>query len=411
MYDVYEIRKEFPMLNGKKMQGHPLVYLDNASTTFKPYSVIEKVRKYYEEMTANSHRGDYDLCFNVECEVEETRKTVASFINSKPNEVIFTSGDTESINLVAFGYALKYLKEGDAILLSKSEHASNTIPWFKIAEMTKSNIYFVDTDKNLITPNNVRDAFKKHPNIKIVSFAHVGNVLGYKIDVKEIAKISHDNGAIIVVDGAQSVPHIKTDFKELDIDFLTFSAHKMCGPTGVGALVGKEELLNSMDTFITGGGMNETFKSNGEVIPYDAPRKFEAGTQNLAGILGFKAAIEFLNRIGIENIEKHEEELHAYLLEKIKNCDDIVIYNNDHPSNIFTFNRKNVFAQDEATLLNSKGIAVRSGQHCAKMLDEMINEVASVRASFYLYTSKEDVDALADTLIKGGDVLDAYFND
>lgn len=411
MYDVYEIRKQFPMLNGKIMQGHPLVYLDNASTTFKPYCVIEKVRKYYEEMTANSHRGDYDLCYNVEREVEETRKIVAEFVGAKANEVVFTSGDTESLNLVAFGYALKYLKEGDGILLSKSEHASNTIPWFKIAEMTKANIYYVDTDKNLITPKNVVKAFEKHPNIKIVSFAHVGNVLGYKIDIETITNACHRNNAIIVVDGAQSVPHIKVNFNDLDIDFLTFSAHKMCGPTGVGVLVGKETLLNSMDTFITGGGMNEIFRSNGEVIPYDAPRKFEAGTQNLAGILGFKAAIEFLNSIGMENIEKYEKELHKYLLERIKDCKDLIIYNNDHPSNIFTFNRKDVFAQDEATLLNSKGIAVRSGQHCAKMLDEMIDEVATVRASFYLYTSKEDVDALADALIEGGDVLDAYFND
>lgn len=411
MFDVYEIRKQFPMLNGKTMQGHPLVYLDNASTTFKPYSVIKKVNDYYENTTANSHRGDYDLCYNVELEVENVRKKVASFIGSKVNEVVFTSGDTESLNLVAFGYALKYLKEGDGILISKSEHASNTIPWFKIAEMTKANIYYVETEKNLITPKTVREAFEKFPNIKIASFAHVGNVLGYKIDIATIANVCHRHNAIIVVDGAQSVPHIKINFNDLDIDFLTFSAHKMCGPTGVGVLVGKETILNSMDTFITGGGMNETFKSDGLVIPYYSPRKFEAGTQNLAGILGFGAAIDFLETVGMENIEQHEKELHDYLLNKIKKCKDIVIYNNDYPSNLFTFNRKDVFAQDEATLLNSKGIAVRSGQHCAKMLDELICEVATVRASFYLYTSKEDIDALADALIEGGDVLDAYFND
>ena len=411
MYDVYEIRKQFPMLNNKKMQGHDLVYLDSASTTLKPQVVIDAMNFYYQENTANAHRGDYDLCYTNEVRIEEARRSIANFVNAEPNEVVFTSGDTESLNLVAFGYALKFLKKDDAILLSKSEHASNALPWFKISEMTGCSIYFVDTDNNMITPKNVLDAFKEHKSIKIVAFAHVGNVLGYRIDVKEIAKICHSNNAIFVVDGAQSVPHIKTDFKDLDIDFLSFSAHKMCGPTGIGALVGKYELLQKMDTFITGGGMNESFNSKGECVPYDSPRKFEAGTQNIAGIFGFGAAVKFLESIGLDNIEKHEKELHEYLVNKVKDVEDIVIYNNDHESNLFTFNKKGIFAQDEATLLNSKGIAVRSGQHCAKMLDEMINEIATVRASFYLYTTKEDIDAFVDSLVNGGDILDAYFND
>lgn len=410
MLDVYEIRKNFPMLDGKMMQNHPLVFLDNASTTFKPYQVIKAMDDYYMNFTSNAHRGDYDLCFKVDTEILNTRNKVAKFINSKTEEVVFTSGDTESLNLVAFGYVLKFLNEGDGILISKSEHASNSIPWFKIAEMKKLNIYFVDMEDNLITPKCVEDAFKNHDNIKFVSFAHVGNVLGYKIDIKEIAKICHKHNALICVDGAQSVPHTKTDFKDLDIDFLTFSAHKMCGPTGVGVLVGKYDILQSMDTFITGGGMNETFKTNGSYIPYDAPRKFEAGTQNIAGIIGFGAAIDFLSEIGMDNIEKHEEELHEYLLNKVKDLDNIIIYNNDHPSHLFTYNKKGVFAQDEGTLMNSKGIAVRSGQHCAKMIDEVIEEIATVRASFYLYTSKEDIDVFADALINGGDILDAYFN-
>ena len=411
MYDIYKVRKEFPMLNGKKMQGHNLVYLDNASTTFKPRCVIDAMNEYYEDYTANSHRGDYDLCYRAETKVNETRRKIAEFINSDVNEVVFTSGDTEALNLVAYGYGLKFLTKDDAILLSKSEHASNTLPWFKISNMTGCHIYFVDTNKNMITPENVKKAFDEHPNIKVVAFAHVGNVLGYRIDIEEITKITHEHGAIIVVDGAQSVPHVKTDFKDLDIDFLSFSAHKMCGPTGVGVLIGKYDLLQKMDTFLTGGGMNESFNSNIECVPYDAPRKFEAGTQNVAGIIGFGAAIDFLNEIGLENIEKHEEEIHAYLLEQIKDLVDINIYNNDHESNLFTFNRKGVFAQDDGTLLNSKGIAVRSGQHCAKMLGELICEVATVRASFYLYTTKEEIDVFVDALRSGGDILDAYFND
>ena len=412
MYKVEEIRKLFPMLNSSlKMQGKPLVYLDSASTTFKPQSVIDAMNLYYTEMNANSHRGDYDLCYNMDVEVDKARETVAKFVNADKNEVVFTSGDTEALNLVAYGYALKFLKEGDGILISESEHASNALPWFKIASLTKANVYFVNEDEKKVTVKVVKEAFEKHSNIKIASFAHIGNVLGYKIDIKGIAKVCHENGAILVVDGAQSVPHSKTDFKDLDCDFLTFSAHKMCGPTGIGALVGKYDLLQAMDTFITGGGMNVTFKCDGSVIPLDAPAKFEAGTLNLAGIMGFKAAVDFLNEIGMENIEAHEKELHAYLLDKIANNPDVIIYNKDAEGSIFTFNKVGVFAQDEATLLNSKGIAVRSGQHCAKMIDNLLGTPATVRMSTYLYTSKEDIDIFVENLINGGDILDAYFND
>ena len=410
MYDVYKIREEFPMLNNKKMQGKPLVYLDNASTTFKPQCVIDATNRYYQEMTANSHRGDYDLCYNMDVEVARARKTIAEFVNAEENEVVFTSGDTESLNLVAYGYALKFLKEGDGILISEAEHASNALPWFRIAELTKCSIYLIDTDGK-ITPAQVDKSLNEHPNIKLVAIAHVGNVLGYRVDIKEATKICHKHGALIAVDGAQSVPHIKTDFKDLDIDFLSFSAHKMCGPTGIGALVAKYDLLDKMDTFITGGGMNVSFKNDGTYLPLEAPAKFEAGTLNLAGIMGFKAAVDFLASIGMDNIEKHEKELHKYLLDKLENNDEVIIYNKDNDGSIFTFNKKGVFAQDEATLLNSKGIAVRSGQHCAKMIDRLLCTPATVRMSTYLYTTKEEIDAFVDALLNGGDILDAYFND
>ena len=262
---------------------------------------------------------------------------------------------------------------------------------------------------NSETLEGVKKAFKKDKNIKIVSLAHVGNVLGYEIPAKEIADVCHQNNAIFVLDGAQSVPHMKTDFKGLDADFLTFSAHKMCGPTGIGCLIGKYDLLQKMDTFHTGGGMNVTFKSSGEVIPLDAPSKFEAGTLNLSGIMGFKAAIEYLENIGIDNIHKHDQELFDYALTKLEGHDNIIIYNKDARNGLLSFNIKDVFAQDEATLLNSKGIAVRSGQHCAKMIDEVIGEPATVRMSTYLYTSKEDIDVFCENLINGGDILDAYF--
>ena len=412
MFDVYEIRKQFSMLNSDiKMQGKPLVYLDNASTTLKPQCVIDAVNRYNSEITANSHRGDYDLCYQMDMEVLKARTTIAKFINSEVNEVVFTSGDTESLNLIAYGYALKFLGEDDGILISEAEHASNVLPWFRISKLTGCKIYYIKPENNRITPSAVANALQEHDNIKLVAIAHVGNVLGYRAEIKKIGWICHEFGALLAVDGAQSVPHMKTDFKDLDIDFLTFSAHKMCGPTGIGALVAKHELLEMMDTFITGGGMNITFKSDGTCEPLEAPAKFEAGTLNLAGIIGFRAAIEFLESIGMENIERHENELHDYLINKIKECKDVIIYNIDNESGIFTFNRVGVFAQDEATLLNSKGIAVRSGQHCAKMIDALIGTPATVRMSTYLYTTKEEIDVFVDALVNGGDILDAYFND
>lgn len=410
MYDIDKIRRDFPMLDNKKMQNKPLVFLDNASTTFKPQCVIDKMNEYYTEMTSNSHRGDYDLCYNIDVEVYKARKEIAKFINSEVNEVVFTSGDTEAINLVAYGYALDNLKKGDKILLSITEHASNVLPWYRICELTGAEVVFVELENKRITVNSVKNAFNKYSNIKLAAFAHVGNVLGYEINAKEIASICHSHGALLLLDGAQSVPHMSIDFKDLDVDFLTFSAHKMCGPTGIGCLVGKYDILQKMSTFHLGGGMNVKFNTDMGLEVLDAPAKFEAGTLNLSAIMGFGEAVKYISNIGIENIHKHDQELFDYAISKLEKEDKIIIYNKDSRNGIISFNIKGVFAQDEATLLNSKGIAVRSGQHCAKMIDEVIGEPATVRMSTYLYTSKEEVDAFIDALINGGDILDAYFN-
>lgn len=410
MYDLNKIRSLFPMLNGKTMQGKPLVFLDNCSTTFKPQCVIDAIENYYKDVTSNSHRGDYDLCYHMDVKVDSVRKTVANFINSDPREVIFTSGTTDSLNLVAFSYGLKHLKKDDVILISESEHASNILPWFKVSELTGAKVEFIPLDdEGRITPSNVKKVINN--NVKVISIAQVGNVLGYLVDVKAIAKIAHDNGAIIVVDGAQSVPHIKVDFKDLDIDFLAFSAHKMCGPTGVGVLVGKFDLLQNMDPIRMGGGMNAKFFKEGVIEYLDAPVKFEAGTLNLAGLLGLEAAIKFIESIGLENIHKHEMELRGYALNELKDYEDIIIYNKNSDAGIITFNIKNVFAQDEATLLNSHGIAVRSGQHCAKLLNNFLKTPATCRMSIYLYTSKEEIDAFVKAIKDGGDILDAFFLD
>ena len=407
--DIEKIRRDFPMIrNGTTMQGKPLVYLDNASPTFKPAAVIQAVTDYYTKETANSHRGDYALCYTMDQMVLSTRKMVAEFIHCDETEVVFTSGTTGSLNLVAYGYAAKYLKPEDEILLTEAEHASNVLPWFRVAEMTGCKIRYIPLDeKGRLLPENLRKTISK--NTKIVSVAHVTNVLGFVVPAKELAKIAHEYGALFVLDGAQSVPHMKTDVQDLDCDFLAFSGHKMCGPTGVGVLYGKYDLLCKMDPFMTGGGMNAKFDMCGEVGFLEPPLRFEAGTQPLAEIQGLQAAIRYLQGIGMENIQAHERELKRYAVGALSKTGKVKLYNADSESGIVTFNVDGVFAQDAATFLNSRGIACRSGQHCAKILNDFLGTIATVRASFYLYTTKKEIDALAEAVASGGDYLDAYF--
>ncbi len=410
MFDPKEIRKDFPMyVNDIKMQGQPLVFLDNSSTTFKPTCVLDAIKQYYEYETSNSHRGDYDLCYNADQRILHVREEVASFINAKSsNEIVFTNGTTSSLNLVAYGYAAKHLHEGDEILIDEGEHASNILPWYVVAKQTGAIVKFIPLDKEgKVTLENLKKELTHHT--KIVSLAHVTNVLGHVLPVKEVAKAIHEVGAIFSLDGAQSVPHMKIDVQDLDCDFLSFSGHKMCGPTGIGVLYGKYELLEDMNPYLVGGGMNDKFNACGLFTLLPPPTRFEAGTINIEGIYGLGAAIKYLNDIGMDEINKHEKELKKYAIEKIKETNNAIIYNENSESGIVTFNIKDVFAQDAATFLNSKGIACRSGQHCAKALNEFLGTPATVRASFYIYTTKEDIDALADAIKHGKDFLDAYF--
>ena len=411
MYDINEIRKQFPMLtNNIKMQNKPLVFLDNCSTTFKPQCVIDAENEYYTKTTSNSHRGDYDLSNYLDNQTSQARKVIARFINCDKDEVVFTTGTTAGLNLVAYGYGLKFLKPGDEIIISEAEHASNVLPWYQVAKLTGAIVKYISFDgQGQLTVDNLKKVISK--NTKIVSIANIGNVLGYVTDVKSMGKVAHEFGAIMVVDGAQSVPHFKTDFKDLDCDFLAFSAHKMCGPTGIGALIGKYELLEKMDPYIVGGGNNSVFDNTGSVEYRLPPAKFEAGSQNIAGILGFKKAVEFIESIGIDEIHAHDIELIRYAKEKLKGYKKFKILNPLSDNGIITFNIEGVFPQDEATLLNYKGIAVRSGEHCAKMLHSFLKTKATCRMSTYLYTSKEEIDAFVDAIINGGDILDAYFND
>lgn len=410
MFDVKKVRQDFPMFRNEiKMQRKPLIWLDNASTTFKPDCVREAVDLYYTSETSNSHRGDYDLCATVDKKISEARETVASFINCKSNEVVFTSGTTNSLNLVAFGYGVKYLTKDDEILLTEAEHASNVLPWYKVHEMTGATIKFIPLDEEgRLTPENLRKTITK--KTKIVSVAMVTNVLGYIAPIKELAKICHEFGALLVCDGAQSVPHLRTDVQDLDCDFLAFSGHKLCGPTGIGVLYGKFPLLCKMEPFMTGGGMNAKFDLCGDVAYLEPPLRFEAGTQNIEGIFGLKTAIDYINTLGIDNIEAYEAELKRYAVSELEKTGNAIIYNPHSEAGIVTFNIKDVFAQDAATFLNSRGIACRSGQHCAKILVNFLKTVATVRASFYFYTTKEDIDALVDAVKHGKEFLDAYFN-
>lgn len=409
MIDTQKIREDFPMFkNYKTMQGCRFVYLDNAATTFKPYEVIKAGDAYYEEFTSNSHRGDYDLAHDVDVRYEEARKTVAEFINAKPEEVAFTSGASMSLNMIAYGLS-KFLEEGDEIILSEAEHASNVLPWFAVAHQKKANIVYVPlTKEGLVTPENLEKTITNRT--KVVSLAHVTNVLGYVVDIKTLAKIAHKHGCYFVADGAQSVPHMPIDVKDLDCDFLGFSGHKMLGPTGIGVMYGKYDLLKQIDPLLTGGGMNSRFETCGNVSYQVPPIKFEAGTQNIAGALGLAAACKYLERVGLKEIVEHERVLREKMIEGLSSIDNIILYNKNADTGIVTFNIKGVFAQDAASLLNSKGVAVRSGQHCAKILMDFLKTDATCRASLYLYNDEQDVEQFIDACKNGGNFLDAYFN-
>ncbi len=392
-----------------KFKDLPLVYLDNSATTFKPYSVIESVNHYYMDITANTRRGDYSLAHEADAAFDEARRTVAKFIHARDEkEVIFTSGDTEGLNEIAYGL-LPLLQKGDEIILSQSEHASNVLPWFQVCKITGAVLKYVQLDeKGRITPEGLLKIISE--KTKIVSLASVSNVMGYKADVKRLAQIAHQYHAIYIDDAAQSVAHTKTDVIDSDVDLLVFSGHKMLGPTGIGVLYGKMEILEKMTPLLYGGEMNARFHSDMYLSLDDIPYRFEAGTQNVAGALGLQSACEYLLKIGFDQIEEHEAMLRKLAIEGLKKNGNAIIYNEDADSGIITFNIKDVFPQDVATYLSSKGVFVRSGTHCAKILPEFMHVDGTVRASLYLYNTKEDIEAFVQACSTAEDFLDAFFD-
>jgi cysteine desulfurase/selenocysteine lyase len=408
MLDVAKIRKDFVMLDGKhKMQGKPLVYLDNAATTFKPKVVLQAIAKYHNEITANPNRGDYDLSAWASDAYDSARKTMAKFMNCDPNEVIFTSGASQSLNIVAYALA-ENLKKGDEILLTEAEHGSNVLPWYKVAEDKGLVIKFIPlTKEGKITVKELKSVITKRT--KVMSIAHVTNVLGHVLDIKALTKEAHRHGIIVAVDGAQSVPRIKTDVRDWDIDFLSYSGHKLCAPTGTGVLYGKYKLLDKLKPLMMGGGMNTRFDTCGDYMLQKPPFKFEAGTPNVEGVMGLEAAVKYMMNIGMDKIQAHEEMLMAYAVKRLKTIKDVTIYNETATAGVLTFNIKDVFAQDVATHLNSYGIAVRAGQHCAKILLDFLGTPATVRMSVSFYNTKEEIDKFIEATKKAGDFLDAYF--
>ena len=406
MLDVLKIREDFPMLK-KTMHGKPLIYLDNGATTLKPQCVIDSVCDYLTNYSGNAHRGDYDLSHELDTKFEYVRSIVADFIHCKPEEVVYTYGSSDSLNMVAFGYGVTHLKEGDEVLITLAEHASNTLPWFEVAKHTGAIIKYIDLDEEgKVTLENVKKAVTEHT--KIISLAQITNVLGYLAPIKEICNFAHEHDIIVCVDGAQSAPHHAVDVQDLDVDFFAFSGHKMCGPTGVGVLYGKYHLLDEMTPTRFGGGSNARYNSCGLVKLKNAPTKFETGTPNIEGVIGLGSAIEYLQNIGMKNIEEHEAMLRKYAVEKMKELDNIEIYNENGVGAI-AFNIKNVFSQDGASLFNTYGIAIRAGQHCAKILDEYLHVSQTLRASFYFYNTKEEIDQFIEVCKKGDDFLDAFF--
>ncbi|MFV0380942.1 MAG: aminotransferase class V-fold PLP-dependent enzyme [Breznakia sp.] len=389
--DVEKIRKDFPMFKQSNNQVLPIVYLDNAATTFKPQAVINAVLAYYTSYSVNAHRGDYELSYKVDILYEETRDVVATFLNCKRDEVVFVSGASEGLNQVAVGYGQKFLQQGDVVLSDVAEHSSNFLPWMHACKTRGATLSFIPLDEEGRLDIKAFTALM-NARVKIVSIAHVSNVLGYVNDIQEICRIAHTYGAIVVVDGAQSTPHMKVDVQALDCDFYIFSAHKLCGPTGIGVMYGKYELLEKMDPLQLGGGSNARYDMCGNLLMKKPPLKFESGTPAIEATLGMKAAIQYLQHIGMDNIQQHEKTLFSYMVKKMKTLGNVILYNETADAGIVTFNIKNVFSQDAATYFSSKGVSLRSGQHCAKLLMDKLKTPSTLRASLYFYNTKAEVD-------------------
>lgn len=388
------IKSDFPVL----VNNPNLVYLDTCATSLKPYNVINKLVEYYEKYGVNVNRGVYTLSYHATVEYEETREIVAKFLNAKTEEIVYTKGASNSLNLVASSYGMDNIKEGDEIITSELEHHSNVIPWQNVAKKKNAKLKFIELDS---TGRITVEAFKKvlTNKTKVVAITYVSNVMGYITPIKEIIKLAHSVGAIVVVDAAQAVPHMPIDVKELDADFLAFSAHKMLGPTGFGILYGKYNLLQAMNPIEFGGDMNDNVDLY-ESHYKDAPFKFETGTPPIAEAIAFKEAIKYIEKIGFEQIQKNEHELTRYVIDELLKIDNVIVYNPTVETGTIAFNIKNVHPHDAATYFDQENIALRAGHHCAQLITKWLECVGTLRACFYLYNDMEDAKKFVNA-VKG----------
>lgn len=402
-----DFKEDFPIFKNRD-----IAYLDSGATAQKPQIVIDAINNFYDKFNANPHRGAYTLSVEATAVYEDTREKIAKFINAKhPEEIIFSKNASESLNLLAYSYGLDNLKNGDDVVISIMEHHSNLVPWQFVTQKTGSELkYMYINDEFELSKEEIES--KITDNTKIVGITHVSNVLGTINNVKEIIKYAHKKGAVVIVDASQSIPHMKIDVQDLDADFLVFSGHKMFAPLGIGVLYGKRELLNKMNPFLMGGDMIEyVYEQKTTFAPL--PNKFEAGTQNVEGVVGLGAAIDYINSIGYDKIQEHDREIVEYAREKLSKLDYLDIYmtpNAENHSAVISFNIKGVHPHDVASILDSENVCVRSGNHCAQPLMRFLDIDSTCRASFYIYNTKEDVDRLVAGIEKAYKMFEKYIN-
>ena len=398
-------KEDFPILNERK-----IAYLDSGATTQKPIQVINAIDEFYKKNNANPHRGAYSLSIEATEAYESSRGKIAKFINAEsPEQIIFSKNATESLNLLAYSYGMENLKKDDEIVISIMEHHSNLVPWQKVAKVTECNLkYMYINDEFELSDEEIES--KITDKTKIVGIAHVSNVLGTVNNVKKIIDYAHKKGAIVIVDASQSIPHMRIDVQDLNCDFLAFSGHKMLAPLGIGVLYGKKNLLNNMTPFIMGGDMIEyVYEQDTTFAPL--PNKFEAGTQNVEGVVGLAAAIDYIENIGYDKIQEIEKEVVGYARDELSKLEFLDLYltpNKENHSSVISFNIKGVHPHDVASILDTNGVCVRSGNHCAQPLMRFLNIDSTCRASFYLYNTKEDVDRLVDGLKKAYNMFKKY---
>lgn len=403
--NIEQIKKDFPLLENEN-----ITYLDSGATTQKPIKVIKAVEEFYQKYNANPHRGAYSLSVEATEQYENTRTKIAKFINAKHREeIIFSKNATESLNLIAYSYGLDNLKKDDEVVISIMEHHSNLVPWQKMTKQTGSKLNYMYINENYqITDEEIES--KITDKTKIVGITHVSNVLGTINNVKKIIKYAHKKGAIVIVDASQSIPHMKIDVQDLDADFLVFSGHKMLAPLGIGVLYGKREILNKMTPFLMGGDMIEyVYEQDTTFAPL--PNKFEAGTQNVEGVIGLGAAIDYIENLGYDKIQEIEHEVISYARQELSKLDYLTLYttpNEENHSSVISFNIKGVHPHDVASILDSEGVCVRSGNHCAQPLMRFLGIDSTCRASFYIYNTKEDVDKLVKALDKAYNMFKNY---